>query len=1027
MNNYTLEKHLKSFSDVDKDYELLYSIWDLNKRNLTQGLSLVYSFFPHFSGHDFSHSLSLINNIQCFLGEERMRCLSATDTFLLLMGGLTHDIGMILTYKIIAREWEGNKLRSFLEQLASGSDSVLADEARALLQYQTEGIAAGVDNFKWALRIKNAVTIITAELFRRKHAKLSADNITTNGEFRKLADDFYSAQLPERFIDLLSSIAYLHGEPFDKVMSSLHEKAIGHKCDTIHPRFIACMIRLGDLLDVDNNRFNAYAIASIEKMPETSLLHQQKHAALKHLLISPDMIEVTLDCTNNDVYRISRSWFDWLEEEVNNQSREWSNIAPEKLGGLPPVISKNSIRILYNGIQERPEFLNLKFGMSQERIFSILQGGGIYKQPGFVFIREIVQNALDASKIQLWNDIERGYHAWYYGNATPEIAFPDDIPQDIYDRYPVTLKVSWQDDEKTHLIFECSDMGTGISDDVLLRMTNFVGESHKMDEGYNELYDKMPYWLRPTAAFGVGLQSVFFVTSSFIVETFCEGERSKRIVFCSSADNQYSYIEAMDVRKARGTSVKVIVPSERLSELLGRVSVHAYDGRKIEDASRLGEERFYLEKINHFVQETFAGIDGMPLNYSIGQRKGQCKRKKDKVKGSAAEDDFKCSHRYDYDNLVFNFIEKKFGSTFEIKFSKYIGFSSSYSQLFIRGILVSKEQDFGWVNNYLAFRWNLEGKETEQVVDISRDNLTTKGRRDVYKMLYGELLPQMFKIMGRVFVSEFKEVDDERKLESLKKQYLNYVLCSLAYRQSVNYKNHLDEVIIPVNVASLNKEGIAATRFLESNKLYLAHLNPDDYQDAYISSIKNRIYDNIEDLYVNMPFIWQVERFSCYLNANYVCTEIVLSDKEYELYKLERKKDGQAPKLVETHDNRCLMHLERGYYKSEYQLIYGLKNYPSIVVKLCQLTGYEKFPHCSSCCIISPFSEENPPFRLLNELRGMGAEDIKAHVEKYAKKIITPSLQEIVRKYCIKRNVTDEQILKEYTDLIYDYAMEKRK
>ena len=31
--NYTLEKHLKSLSETDKEYELLYSMWDLNKRN----------------------------------------------------------------------------------------------------------------------------------------------------------------------------------------------------------------------------------------------------------------------------------------------------------------------------------------------------------------------------------------------------------------------------------------------------------------------------------------------------------------------------------------------------------------------------------------------------------------------------------------------------------------------------------------------------------------------------------------------------------------------------------------------------------------------------------------------------------------------------------------------------------------------------------------------------------------------------------------------------------------------------------
>lgn len=53
---YTLEEHLRFLSIEDKDYEILYSIWDLNKKNLTQGLSLISSSFPHYSIHCRSHS-----------------------------------------------------------------------------------------------------------------------------------------------------------------------------------------------------------------------------------------------------------------------------------------------------------------------------------------------------------------------------------------------------------------------------------------------------------------------------------------------------------------------------------------------------------------------------------------------------------------------------------------------------------------------------------------------------------------------------------------------------------------------------------------------------------------------------------------------------------------------------------------------------------------------------------------------------------------------------------------------------------
>ena len=219
--NYTLEKHLRFLSSTDKDYELLYSIWELNKKNLSQGLNLVSSSFPHYSAHDISHSMTIINNIQCLLGEERIKHLGATDTFLILMACLTHDIGMILTYKIIEEEWGKENFRNVLENLAQNDDSVISKNAKLLLFHNKNLDNQKPDDFKWALEIKNAVIVLTAEIFRNNHAKQSANYLLSNEEFKRLADNFYSEQLPNRFIELLANIALLHGENFSDVMTRL--------------------------------------------------------------------------------------------------------------------------------------------------------------------------------------------------------------------------------------------------------------------------------------------------------------------------------------------------------------------------------------------------------------------------------------------------------------------------------------------------------------------------------------------------------------------------------------------------------------------------------------------------------------------------------------------------------------------------------------------------------------------------------------------------------------------------------------
>ena len=46
----------------------------------------------------------------------------------------------------------------------------------------------------------------------------------------------------------------------------------------------------------------------------------------------------------------------------------------------------------------------------KEKTFEIFEGSALYDDPSLVFLREITQNAVDATKIQLWNDIEKGVY-----------------------------------------------------------------------------------------------------------------------------------------------------------------------------------------------------------------------------------------------------------------------------------------------------------------------------------------------------------------------------------------------------------------------------------------------------------------------------------------------------------------------------------------------------------------------------------------------------------------------------------------
>lgn len=1022
---YTLEYHLKCLASQDQDYEVLYSIWDLNKRNLTNGLNLISMSFPHYSVHDISHSMTIIDNIQCFLGEDRIKRLSASDTFLILMAGLTHDIGMILMYNIVETEWEKENFKAVLEKFAGNADPVIARAASLLIRIHHKETEQDLKNFKWALEVKNAVIIITAEIFRSKHAKQSADYLLTNGIFKQLANNFHAEQLPKRFVDLLSNIAFLHGESFGEVMTRLYYEANGYRGDYIHPRFIAYMIRLGDLLDFDNNRFNAYSMVMLKDIPEQSKAHEQKHLSVKHMLISPNAIEAELDCPNEEVYRISRSWFDWLEEEVSNQSREWTSIAPGDLGGLPPIISKGNIKILYNGIQCNPDLLNLRFTMSQEKIFSILKGGGIYKEPGFVFIREIVQNAFDASKMQLWNDIQSGS----YDLDVDSIKFPNDIDAFIYKRYPVELQVKWKDEQKKVLRFECIDYGTGISEDSLLRMTNFVGDSHNNDLNYQTTYRDMPYFLRPTAVFGIGMQSIFFVAPTFEVETYYVGETSKRIIFRSAADGQYSSIVKENIGRKRGTTIKVDIPKEKFAELFG--SSFSFDILETTDVFKGDGDSLYLAKIDKFVRDTFSSVESSYFKYSTpnmdrGFENYKVNGEKDKYYDD--KDDYRYSFNYQDNILVFTIYERMYGSKFEFWFNDRLKTYELSQRLLLRDVLVSNAKFNFYKTAYLGFEWNLCSQSTDKVVDLSRDNLTYRGRKWITKTLLSDLLPEFLKLIEPVFINELAN----NKNNNLLSQYFNYVLSRLACNLDVDQCiGELSNYELRDVMASYNGSVITADRLLTADSLLWVSGFKTKGENIIQEQTKNEIMEKCSEKLDDHVVLWEDSYFYESLMPTYICSEVIKYDKECQIYKLEKRKNTEktsnAKTSIDAVDEYVLALEANQSFGCSRSTIYGWQKYPNIIVKRNFISGFEQFPRYSQTCIYSPFSNRKESKDLVDKLKGKSEEDAKKDIRQNINTYLTPFMMQIIKEYNINEKVTDEQIVDDYVSLIYDFVSQKKK
>lgn len=557
MINYKLEQHLKELCDQNERYLNLYSTWVLNKRTCADLLKNVVVHYPHFSMHDASHADAVLSKMEMLLGE-RVRKLSPTDTWLLLHTAYAHDLGMVVEWEALEARWAETDFQEELSYLETLQDEDLCKavefvrQTHELTKEQT-----------WPLEASRYVRLINAALFRGKHAQMSENYIDFTAPELGL-DIGHNNLIQPRLVKLLGQICQLHTEPLDKILQ-LDYETNGFDADYAHPRFAAMMLQLGDLLDVDNGRFNAGAEAVSGGLPQTSIPHREKHEATTHLLVTPKEISFRSDCPDTEAYCEARNFVSWLEQEVDFLTKNWAKIVPEDLGGYAPRFDNK--KLLIKGVPDIQGVAGLRFEISQDKAFQMMEGGNIYSSP-LAFLREVLQNAEDASKLQLWEDLcSQTYQAWMgaMDEAHLQKLQPYEIPEKVYENYPITVNVSAMGADRLRI--EISDRGTGISVESFKQMCH-VGQSNESSKRLRDTIRKMPNWLRPTAGFGIGLQSIFLVTDQFTIDTGTGQEAFHAVVY-SKRKGGYLQLQRVKGFKPRGTTI--CIELQRIDFWLGEL------------------------------------------------------------------------------------------------------------------------------------------------------------------------------------------------------------------------------------------------------------------------------------------------------------------------------------------------------------------------------------------------------------------------------------------------------------------------
>ena len=296
-------------------------------------LQYIKCFFSEYPDHGLQHSTRIIYYISEILTDDEMQGMSDTEIFCLIMSALFHDSGMVI-------------------KNAGDKDNV-----------------------------------------RKEHHEFAGNVIDKYFEQRlKIFDN------AERLKAVIKFVCRAHGRNIEDIYGDKNfGKTDKIDYDEVRYSLLAVMLRIGDLMDLENQRVNPFVLYSFSStFPQNSLDHNLRHTQINFYNYNSNEIKGEVRADNINQFKIWSVWIKYLKEEI---------------------LRSNSYFKKYNFFFPVPEIEIVKSADAdfdvKEIHFEIDEGGGMWNiisqsiyTDRFDFVREILQNAVDASLISIYNNKE---------------------------------------------------------------------------------------------------------------------------------------------------------------------------------------------------------------------------------------------------------------------------------------------------------------------------------------------------------------------------------------------------------------------------------------------------------------------------------------------------------------------------------------------------------------------------------------------------------------------------------------------
>lgn len=483
IDDLTLIKHLKSvdspfLSKIKEVYEQVKDI--LNSR--------VQHVFPHYTLHNTGHSFRIIEYMSKLVSD--ITNLNELEITLMIYSALLHDIGMAVS------EDDINSIKSdsfpFCEVKFSAMKKIMGDNEVLALQ----------------------------EYVRRIHASLSGRYIREN-----LKDKLVIPKLNTLdFTKELALICEAHTEDYDWIKANLRTNEVRGDY-SFNPQFIAAILRLSDILDIDGNRtpYNLYKLISPKGVSDEEWKQHFVIFNNEKIVINEKTQQKKIvfhgKATNASIHRKILVYIGWVKNELTN--------AVALVNGMSTQYS-----LVYDtnpevNIQtEGYTFSDYKMTLEFKAISSLLMGEKIYGSKS-LGLRELIQNSLDSCRIRQETEEQK-----------------KEFGQDAYQpKIKVIL-----DKEKN--LATIKDNGTGMSMEIIKKHFLNIGVSYYNSTDF--LLKDFDY--KPIGNFGIGFLSCFMLSDEVNVLTRHYKSKHKYLIELEKGNEWTSLTETEDV-EFDGTAV----------------------------------------------------------------------------------------------------------------------------------------------------------------------------------------------------------------------------------------------------------------------------------------------------------------------------------------------------------------------------------------------------------------------------------------------------------------------------------------